>query len=98
MGTTVIWREMIFDFIILIAVGFFFFNYLRRGGGYAGSFWCNPVGVGATALVEFVVQVSGFTITHYTTTVLYRVFILSTVTQSLYSLSTTIKWINAVKT
>jgi hypothetical protein len=57
MGTTVIWREMIFDFIIFIAALFFLFNYLRRGGGYAGSFWCNPVGVGATALVEFVVQI-----------------------------------------
>ena len=55
MGTTVIWREIIFDYIVFIAVGFFFFA--RRGGGYVGSFWSNPVRVGATALVEFVVQV-----------------------------------------
>lgn len=52
-----VWREMIFDFVIFIAVAFFCFNYLRRGGGYVDSFWCNAIGVGATATVEVVVQV-----------------------------------------
>lgn len=52
-----VWREMIFDFIVVVVIGFFLFNYMRRGSGYAGSYLNNATGVATTALIEFVVQV-----------------------------------------